>query len=92
MKLCRQRGWKAIKFDSERHAPDRIVLIPGGKICFIEFKQPGKLPRAGQIDYMDELRYLGFNVNCLDDADRAIEWVEEVLRYRSEDVFYEEKV
>lgn len=50
--------------------PDRIVLLPGGKIAFVELKAPGKKPRALQIRRHEELRRLGFQVLVLDDPEK----------------------
>lgn len=50
--------------------PDRIVLLPGGKIVFVELKAPGKKPRALQIRRHEELRRLGFQVLVLDDPEK----------------------
>lgn len=47
--------------------PDRIVLLPDGKIAFVELKAPGKKPRALQRRRQAELRHLGFRVYVLDD-------------------------
>lgn len=50
--------------------PDRIVLLPDGKIAFVELKAPGKKPRALQRRRHAELRHLGFQVYVLDDPDQ----------------------
>ncbi len=47
--------------------PDRIVLLPGGKIVFVECKSPGKKPRTDQLREHARLRALGFTVVVLDD-------------------------
>lgn len=47
--------------------PDRIVLMPGGRIAFVEVKAPGKKPRKLQIRRHIRLRNLGFLVFVLDD-------------------------
>ena len=46
--------------------PDRIVLLPGGRIAFVELKAPGKKPRALQVKRHEELRALGFQVYVID--------------------------
>lgn len=48
--------------------PDRIVLLPGSKVAFVEVKSPGKKPRPLQIARHELLRKLGFKVFVLDDA------------------------
>jgi hypothetical protein len=47
--------------------PDRIVLLPRGKIGFVEVKRPGERPRPIQVKRIEELRELGFKVFVLDD-------------------------
>ena len=47
--------------------PDRIVLIPGGRMAFVEVKAPGKKPRPLQLSRHRLLRRLGFRVYVLDD-------------------------
>ena len=47
--------------------PDRIVLLPGGHMAFVEVKAPGKKPRPLQLARHALLRRLGFQVYVLDD-------------------------
>lgn len=47
--------------------PDRLVLLPGGAVGFIEVKAPGKKPRPLQESRHRLLRELGFQVYVLDD-------------------------
>ena len=47
--------------------PDRIVLLPGGHVSFVEVKAPGKRPRPLQLVRHELLRRLGFKVYLLDD-------------------------
>ena len=47
--------------------PDRLVLMPKGKIAFIELKATGKKPRPLQIKRMEQLMKLGFPCFVLDD-------------------------
>lgn len=56
--------------------PDRIVLLPGGRIGFVEVKAPGKKPRPLQVARHGMLRRLGFRVYVLDGADQ----IEGILR------------
>lgn len=70
-------GGKALKFVSPGVAgvPDRIVLMPGGLIIFVELKAPGKKLRAMQEYRAKELRALGFRVECID----SIEQIKELI-------------
>jgi hypothetical protein len=49
--------------------PDRIVLLPGGRIAFVEVKAPGKKPRPLQLARHKLLRDLGFKVYVLDNIE-----------------------
>lgn len=66
--FARTLGVKAIKFidPSNTGAPDRMVLMPGGQVLFIEFKAPGEGPDPKQVQYHKELRDLGFKVFVAD--------------------------
>lgn len=60
-------GGTAYKFVSPGNAgvPDRLVLLPGGKIEFVELKAPGKEPTALQKAQATKLRALGFKVHVI---------------------------
>ena len=70
-------GGLALKFVSPGYAgvPDRIVLMPGGMMCFAELKAPGKVMRPLQLKKKKELESLGFRVFCID----SIEQIQEVI-------------
>lgn len=61
-------GGLALKFTSPGFdgMPDRLVLLPKGKIAFVEVKAPGQKPRALQLARHKLLRRLGFKVYILD--------------------------
>ena len=50
--------------------PDRIILLPGGRIGFAEVKSPGKKPRVLQVRRHRQIRKLGFPVFVLDDPEQ----------------------
>lgn len=47
--------------------PDRLVLLPNGKVGFVEVKAPGRKPRPIQVSSIKLLRRLGFKAYILDD-------------------------
>jgi hypothetical protein len=59
--------------------PDRIVLLPHGRIVFIELKAPGKKLRAMQEYRAKELRALGFDVRVIDSIDKIKLFISEVI-------------
>lgn len=46
--------------------PDRLILLPGGRIAFAELKAPREKPRALQAARHKLLRQLGFRVYVID--------------------------
>ena len=50
--------------------PDRIVLLPKGRMAFVEVKAPGERPRPLQMARHRLLRRLGFRVYVLDSAEQ----------------------
>ena len=65
-------GGLALKFISPGFAgvPDRLVLMPGGKMCFMELKAPGRKPRPLQVRRIKQLRALGFKVFVVDGKEK----------------------
>jgi hypothetical protein len=63
-------GGLALKFTSPGMVgvPDRIILMPNGKIAFAELKAPGKKPRAIQVKRIKQIRQLGFKVYVIDNT------------------------
>jgi len=62
--------------------PDRIVLLPMGRITFVELKAPGKMMRPLQLRRKRQLEELGFLVYCVD----SVEKIDEVLKEMGGDV------
>lgn len=61
--------------------PDRMVLLPGYRIGFVEVKAPGKKPRPLQVKRHAQLRWLGFPVFILDDPSQIPGIIEEVKKW-----------
>ena len=74
-----QLGGKSFKFVSPGNAgvPDRIVIIPGGHIFFIELKAPGKKPRKLQQVVIKQLKQLGCNVLTIDSKEQVNRFIDE---------------
>mgnify|MGYP003402079049 FL=1 len=51
--------------------PDRLVLLPGGRIAFVEVKSPGEEPTPRQHFWLDKLRTLGFFATWLQTTEQA---------------------
>lgn len=76
-KAVKQNGGICWKFTSPGTAgvPDRIILMPKGRIAFVEVKAPGEKPRPLQLSRHRLLRRLGFKVYVLD----ALEDIEKII-------------
>ena len=68
VKAVKNMGGLAPKFVSPGFdgVPDRIVLLPYGKIAFVELKTEGKTLRPLQVRRKRQLESLGFSVYCVD--------------------------
>lgn len=68
VKEVKKAGGIAYKFISpgRRSVPDRLVLLPDGKVIFVECKAPGEKPTAAQLREHKKIRALGFTVRVLD--------------------------
>ena len=66
------RGGLCVKFYSayQRGVPDRIILMPGGRIYFVELKSTGKKPTKLQEIFLQKLRDLGFIAVVIDTIDK----------------------
>ena len=67
-KAVRTMGGIAFKFVSPGYdgVPDRLVLLPQGKMAFVELKAPGKKLRPIQVRRKAQIEGLGFRVYCID--------------------------
>jgi hypothetical protein len=59
--------------------PDRLVLLPKGKIGFVEVKKKGMKPRPLQLARHKLLKGLGFKVFVLDDEKNIDEIIKSIL-------------
>lgn len=76
----KKAGGIAPKFTSPGTAgmPDRLIILPGGHICFVELKAPGKKPRPLQVRQMDRLNQLGCMVRTLDNPNHIKSLIHEI--------------
>lgn len=68
-------GAMCLKFESPGYTgvPDRIILIPGGAVVFVELKAPGRVERPRQVYVQERLRALGFTVYSSVDSYEKVE-------------------
>lgn len=77
VKRVKEMGGMAIKFQSANlnGVPDRIIILPGGYLSFVELKAPGKKMRPLQEKRKRQLEALGMKVFCID----SLEGIEVML-------------
>lgn len=74
-------GGIAYKFVSPGNAgvPDRLVLLPAGRVAFVELKASGKKPTALQELQQKRIAGLGFKVLVIDSKEQVDEFIKEML-------------
>jgi len=72
VKAVKSMGGLAPKFVSPGldGVPDRLVLLPGGNMAFIEVKATGETMRPLQVRRKRQLESLGFSVYCIDSPEQ----------------------
>ena len=72
VQAVRKKGGLCLKFVSPNFdgMPDRLILLPRGRIAFAELKAPGKKPRPLQIARHKTLMKLGFRVYIIDSVEQ----------------------
>lgn len=79
-------GAQCLKFESPGTSgvPDRMILLPGGRVVFVELKQVGKRERMRQTYVQNQMRRLGFTVfstvSTLEQVQTILSHCEEVMR------------
>lgn len=79
----RRRG-VALKFVSPGciGVPDRIVMLPDGKMGFVELKAPEKTPRPIQVRRIQQIRKMGFKVFVVDSMEQIGSVLDEIQEDR----------
>jgi hypothetical protein len=70
-------GGRAYKFTSpsQRSVPDRLVVLPGNRVFFVELKAPGEKPTPNQAREHARLRALGCDVAVVDTFEGVNAWI-----------------
>lgn len=81
VKAVKAKGGLCLKFVSPSFdgMPDRLILLPDGKIAFAELKAPGKKPRPLQIARHKTLMSLGFRVFIIDSTEQIKTILDEMI-------------
>lgn len=74
------RGGMALKYTSQFHRgiPDRIVLMPYGRLYFVELKSTGKKPTKLQVHALKRLSGLGYYVDIIDNSEGLEKFLKQV--------------
>lgn len=69
---AKSKGCLTLKLSgqNQKGQPDRMFLH-NGRVLFIEFKAPGKLPTALQLRWIERLHDHHFEAWCCDDIDKG---------------------
>lgn len=80
-KQVERMGGKFMKFTSPGNdgVPDRIAILPGGRVWFVELKREGEKPTAVQKWQIERLQKLGCNVAVIAGMKEARAWIWEVI-------------
>ena len=83
-KVCdyaKQRGLLVYKFTSPARAavPDRLFILPGGRMFFCEFKREGQKPTPPQEREHKRLRQHKVSVWVIDNVDAGLRMIDEML-------------
>lgn len=79
-------GAKCLKFVSPGFTgiPDRIILLPHGRMAFAELKRPGQKEKQRQLFVQARLRRLGFTVfSAVDSPEKAqtvVDWARGIVQ------------
>jgi len=85
-KVCdyaKERGLLVYKFTSPARAavPDRMFVLPSGKIFFCEFKRGGQKPTAAQEREHHRLRQHKIVVYVIDNVLAGLRMVDDMIEY-----------
>ncbi|MBM7631115.1 VRR-NUC domain-containing protein [Geomicrobium sediminis] len=74
-------GGIAYKFESPGNVgvPDRLILLPGGEVHFIELKAPGRKPTKNQTHQHKRFERLGSIVHVIDSKQGVDEWIDKMV-------------
>lgn len=67
---------RKVQWVGRNGAPDRVVMLPAGRLIWIELKAPGEKPEPHQAREHERMRRMGQRVEVVDSMER----VDEVLK------------
>lgn len=81
-RYAKARGCLFLKMDPRRHIgiPDRLVVLPNGRVCWVEFKRPGEEPTTIQWNRIAKLQKMNQKADWIDDAVDFRKWLDRLLK------------
>ena len=78
IKAAKELGGLAIKTNATNHKglPDRLILLPGGKVGFLEIKTTGNKPTKLQSFWLSVLTGLGFSATWADSKKQVTQFLD----------------
>lgn len=78
--IVKANGGLCIKLlcDNLLGLPDRLVLLPNGKIAFVELKTTKQKPRKIQVFMHNKIRALGFRVEVIDTTEGITNFINSI--------------
>ncbi|SDX64669.1 VRR-NUC domain-containing protein [Salimicrobium album] len=76
----KRNGW-CVKFESPglSGVPDRICMVPGGRLFFVEVKRPGQKLRKLQQKRKEQFESLGQHVHTVSNKEEVDEFMRRVM-------------
>lgn len=71
---------RKIQYIGRRAATDRLLILPVGRVYFVELKRPGKDAEAHQAREHERLRRVGADVRVLDTIELVDAFFDEVTK------------
>ncbi len=74
-------GGISYKISARRGSPDRLIILPEGRIFFVELKRPGGKLSPAQRFEIDRLKKLGIEVFVLSSSEEIKDLIQTWFRY-----------
>lgn len=78
----KEAGGLAIKLPASlyRGIPDRLLLLPGGRVFFVELKRLRGKPSVHQVRFRKILLHLGMNHDIIEGPEQLQAWIDKHVK------------